>query len=50
MNKLDLISLLATKDNLTAVQAARIINVIFDGFKDSLVRGDRIEIRGFGIS
>jgi integration host factor subunit beta len=48
MNKSDLINLIATKNNLTAVQAARIINLIFDGFKDALAKGDRIEIRGFG--
>jgi len=48
MTKSDLISLLATKNNLTEVNAARIVNLIFDGFKDALVRADRIEIRGFG--
>lgn len=48
MNKSDLISLVATKSNLTEVQAARIVNLIFDGFKDALAKGDRIEIRGFG--
>jgi integration host factor subunit beta len=48
MNKSDLISLLATRENLTEVQAARIMKLIFDGFKDALVKGDRIEIRGFG--
>ena len=48
MNKSDLISLLATKENLTEVKAARIINLIFDGFNDALQKGDRIEIRGFG--
>ena len=48
MTKSDLITLLATKNNLTEVNAARIVNLIFDGFKDALVKGDRIEIRGFG--
>lgn len=48
MNKSDLSTLLATKENLTEVQAARIVNLIFDGFKDALVKGDRIEIRGYG--
>jgi len=24
------------------------VNLIFDGFEDALVKGDRIEIRGFG--
>ena len=48
MTKSDLISLLATKNNLTEVQAAKIVNLIFDGFKDALAKDDRIEIRGFG--
>ena len=48
MNKSDLISLLATRENLTSVEATRIINLIFDGFNDALAKGDRIEIRGFG--
>ena len=48
MKKSDLITLLATKNNLTEAHAARIVNLIFDGFKDALVKGDRIEIRGFG--
>jgi len=48
MKKSDLISLLATRENLTAVEAIRIINLIFDDFNDALEKGDRIEIRGFG--
>ena len=48
MTKSDLITLLATKEDLTEVNATRIVNLIFDGFKDALVKGDRIEIRGFG--
>ncbi len=48
MTKSDLITLVATKNNLTEAQATRIVNLIFDGFKDALVKGDRIEIRGFG--
>ena len=48
MTKSDLITQLATKNNLIEAQATRIVNLIFDGFKDALVKGDRIEIRGFG--
>jgi integration host factor subunit beta len=48
MTKSDLITLVATKNNLTAAQSTRIVNLIFDGFKDALSTGDRIEIRGFG--
>ena len=48
MNKSDLIDALAAKENLTAEQAADTINRIFSGFTDTLKKGGRIEIRGFG--
>ena len=48
MTKADLIIKLAERQDLTDAQAARIVNLIFDGFKDVLAKGDRIEIRGFG--
>ena len=48
MNKADLIAALAAKENLTEKQATEIINLIFNGFTDTLKNGDRIEIRGFG--
>jgi len=48
MNKSDLIAALANKENLTDKQATDIINQILGGFRDSLKKGDKIEIRGFG--
>ena len=48
MNKSDLIETLAATENLTANQATDIINMIFTGFTDTLKKGNRIEIRGFG--
>jgi len=48
MTKADLIIKLAERQDLTDAQATRIVNLIFDGFKDVLAKGDRIEIRGFG--
>jgi len=48
MNKSDLITALAAKENLTEKNATEIINLIFDGFTDTLKKGGRIEIRGFG--
>jgi len=48
MKKSDLITVLAAKENLTELQATRIIKLIFDGFKEALVKGERIEIRGLG--
>ncbi|MCX5822872.1 MAG: integration host factor subunit beta [Deltaproteobacteria bacterium] len=48
MNKSDLINALSTKENLTGKNAFEIINLIFDGFTNTLKKGGRIEIRGFG--
>lgn len=48
MTKSDLISLVASKHNLTEVQATKIVNLIFGGFKNALVKNNKIEIRGFG--
>ena len=48
MNKSDLIEALAGKENLTAKQATDTINLVLDGFTDTLKNGGRIEIRGFG--
>ena len=48
MNKSDLIIALAAKKNLTEKQAMDIIDLVFDGFSETLKNGGRIEIRGFG--
>jgi integration host factor subunit beta len=49
MNKSDLITALSAKENLTEVDAFRIIHLVFDSFTDALKKGGRIEIRGFGV-
>jgi integration host factor subunit beta len=48
MNKSDLIDTLAKKENLTAKESEKIINIIFNGFTEIIKSGGRIEIRGFG--
>jgi len=48
MNRSDLISKLAEKHNLTEKNATDIVDLVFDGFMDTLKNGGRIEIRGFG--
>ena len=48
MNKSDLIDTLAEKEGLQNKEAFDIVNMIFDGFTDTLKKGGRIEIRGFG--
>ncbi len=48
MNKSELIKKLAEKKELHVDEAAVIVNAFVDSIKDSLVTGDRVEIRGFG--
>jgi integration host factor subunit beta len=48
MNKSQLIEALAKVENLTIKKAELVINTIFGSVEEALVRGDRVEIRGFG--
>jgi len=48
MTRSELVSQLAERANLTQQLAKVIVDTIFDGMKESLLRGERIEIRGFG--
>jgi len=48
MNKSDLIAQVAKRGNIPHKKAAEVCNLIFDKMSDELVKGGRIEIRGFG--
>jgi integration host factor subunit beta len=48
MTKSDLIELVANKLHLPKGKAELIVNCIFDSMEESLKKGERIEIRGFG--
>lgn len=48
MNKSGLIEYLAEQVDITKKQSEQIVNIVFDSMKNSLMEGDRIEIRGFG--
>ena len=48
MNKSELIKALAEESNLPFDDASLVVNTFIDAMKDSLIAGDRIEIRGFG--
>lgn len=48
MNKSELIERLAQKTGLGQLQAEDVVNLIMDKMRDSLAKGRRIEIRGFG--
>lgn len=48
MKKSDLVLALAEKEKITEKQAFDAINLIFEGLSDALIKGDKIELRGFG--
>lgn len=48
MNKSELIKTLAEEKDIHIDDASKIVNAFIDSIKQSLVRGERVEIRGFG--
>ncbi len=48
MNKSELVEALAQESNIPSQDAYGIINTIVDTMAETLVKGDNIEIRGFG--
>lgn len=48
MNKSGLIEVLASRANISLNAADKVVNEIFDTMADTLIAGNRIEIRGFG--
>ena len=48
MTKSDLMKILALKANIKQKQSEQVINLIFDSMSETLEKGRRIELRGFG--
>ena len=48
MNKSELIAALAEELNMSVIKAGDILDTILGAMMDSMVRGDNVEIRGFG--
>ena len=48
MNKSELIESVAQKARLNRKTAEDVVNLVFDSMTGAIVKGDRIEIRGFG--
>ncbi|HJN73213.1 MAG TPA: HU family DNA-binding protein [Myxococcota bacterium] len=48
MTKSELIDRVAATRSLPRRTAEEVVNLIFDGMRDALCNGERIEIRGFG--
>jgi integration host factor subunit beta len=48
MNKSDLMNLLAEEKGVSLLTAKEIVDMFFDDMTQTLIKGDRVEIRGFG--
>ncbi len=49
MNKTELIAAVAAKAGLTKKDAECVINATFETITESLVKGDKVQVSGFGI-
>ncbi len=49
MNKTELIAAVAEKAGLTKKDAERVVNATVDAITESLVKGDKVQLSGFGI-
>jgi len=48
MTKSELIDAVTVKAGIPRKRAEEVVNLVFESMKESLMAGDRIEIRGFG--
>lgn len=48
MTKADLVEQVAREAEMTKKDAEQLVEIIFDSITDSLNRGEKIELRGFG--
>ena len=49
MNKTELIAAVAAKTGLTKKDAERVVNATIESITESLVKGDKVNVSGFGI-
>ena len=48
MNKADLIQGVANRSGLTKKDSESVVNAIIDGITDSLAKGEKVQLTGFG--
>ena len=49
MIKVDIINEVSASANITKVKAEQAVEAVLDAMKNSMKRGERIELRGFGV-
>jgi DNA-binding protein HU-beta len=47
--KLDIINEVVSRTGVTKTKAERAVEIVFETMKQALAKGDRIELRGFGV-
>jgi DNA-binding protein HU-beta len=47
--KLDIINEVVNRTGISKAKAESAVEIVFEGMKEALSRGERIELRGFGI-
>ena len=48
MNKKDLIDRIAQENEISKIEAKKLVNQVFKSMAGALAKGNRVEIRGFG--
>jgi len=48
VNKSELISVVAEKTGMTKKDTEKVVNSVFEGISESLAKGDKVQIIGFG--
>ena len=48
MNRSDLINAVKEKSGITRKEAEKVVDTFFDAITETLAKGERVEIRGFG--
>ena len=48
MNKTDLVAIVAAKSGLTKKDADRVIAATFEAITEAVVKGDKVQVSGFG--
>lgn len=49
MIKLDIVNRISDETGVPKLKAEEVVDALFNSMKDALAKGDRIELRGFGV-
>jgi len=48
MNRSDLIDALKDKESISRIDAKNVVDIFYSALKETLIKSERVEIRGFG--